>query len=330
MVLVLEGRLVTASAALAAAAGGTAERDSAAEGQVTLTGGPHLDPVVLMRLADDVLGPDAEAVVPGFSEDVGQVVSRAGHGHGVALPFLQREAFVLETPAQGQRRAVGRRQGTECERRTSLEGPGGRELQRPFRDSTPGLCLTSSGPENRMVPKRRLGIPTGRPANGTNEDAGGVLRGLSGGRGAGAGSERTSRLSTGVEGTGACGVVRPRTQKLEDAGPSAERRTRIPISLTSPGSSRSLSSSGSSEVGWVPRPGCLEGFLKGREDPVTWRLKTSDHHPVLPSPPPRAAASRSRACLAPAFLSAAGARARVARSPPVPYHLCHVREGPPH
>lgn len=328
MVLVLEGRLVTASAALAA--GGTAERDSAAEGQVTLTGGPHLDPVVLMRLADDVLGPDAEAVVPGFSEDVGQVVSRAGHGHGVALPFLQREAFVLETPAQGQRRAVGRRQGTECERRTSLEGPGGRELQRPFRDSTPGLCLTSSGPENRMVPKRRPGIPTGRPANGTNGDARGVLRGLSGGRGAGAGSERTSRLSTGVEGTGACGVVRLPTQKLEDAGPSAEHRTRIPISLTSPGSSRSLSSSGSSEVGWVPRPGCLEGFLKGREDPVTWRLKTSDHHPVLPSPPPRAAASRSRACLAPAFLSAAGARARVARSPPVPYHPCRVREGPPH
>lgn len=39
-------------------------------------------------------------------------------------------------------------------------------------------------------------------------------------------------------------------------------------SLTSPGSSRSLSSFGRSELGWAPRPGCLEGSLKGREGPI--------------------------------------------------------------
>lgn len=46
---------------------------------MSLTGGPHLDPVVLVCLADDVLSPDAEAVVPGVPEDVGQVVGCAGH-----------------------------------------------------------------------------------------------------------------------------------------------------------------------------------------------------------------------------------------------------------
>lgn len=67
--------------AVAVVAGGTGFccPCGSAEGVVTLTGGPHLDPVVLMRLADDVLGPDAEAVISRLSEDVGQVVSRAGH-----------------------------------------------------------------------------------------------------------------------------------------------------------------------------------------------------------------------------------------------------------
>ena len=77
-------------------------------GKVSLTGGPHLDLVVLVRLADDVLSLDAEAVVPGIPEDVGQVVSRAVHGHRVAFPFLQREAFGLKTPAHVQRGAAGK------------------------------------------------------------------------------------------------------------------------------------------------------------------------------------------------------------------------------
>lgn len=79
---------------------------SGAEGEVSLTGGPHLDPVVLMRLADDILGPDAEAVIPRVPEDVGQVVSCVGHGHWVTFPFLQRKALVLETPAHSQRGAA--------------------------------------------------------------------------------------------------------------------------------------------------------------------------------------------------------------------------------
>ena len=74
---------------------------------MSLTGGPHLDLVVLVRLADDVLSLDAEAVVPGIPEDVGQVVSHAVHGHRVAFPFLQREAFGLKTPAHVQRGAAG-------------------------------------------------------------------------------------------------------------------------------------------------------------------------------------------------------------------------------
>lgn len=79
------------------------------QGGVSLTGGPHLDPVILMGLADDVLGPDAEAVVPRVPEDVGQVVSCAGHRYRVTFPFLQGEALVLEAPAQGQRRAAQKR-----------------------------------------------------------------------------------------------------------------------------------------------------------------------------------------------------------------------------
>jgi hypothetical protein len=47
--------------------------------EALLTGGPHLDPVVLVCLADDILGSDAETIVPGVAEGVGQVVSRAGH-----------------------------------------------------------------------------------------------------------------------------------------------------------------------------------------------------------------------------------------------------------
>lgn len=74
----------------------------------SLTGGPHLDPVVLVCLADDVLSPDAEAVVSGVPEGVGQVVGRAGHRHRVAFPFLQRQALRLETPAHGQRGAAGK------------------------------------------------------------------------------------------------------------------------------------------------------------------------------------------------------------------------------
>lgn len=96
------------------------------QGEVSLTGGPHLDPVILMGLADDVLGPDAEAVVPRFPEDVGQVVSCAGHGYRVTFTLLQGEALMLETPAQGQRRAaqkcgpcVQKRLSKECEHRPS-------------------------------------------------------------------------------------------------------------------------------------------------------------------------------------------------------------------
>lgn len=79
---------------------------SGAEGAVSLTGGPHLDPVVLMCLADDILGPDAEAVVPRIPEDVGQVVSCVGHGYRVTFLFLQWEALMLETPAHSQRGAA--------------------------------------------------------------------------------------------------------------------------------------------------------------------------------------------------------------------------------
>lgn len=79
-----------------------------AEGKMSLTGGPHLDPVVLMRLTDDILSPDAEAVVPRIPEGMGQVVGCGGHGHRVAFPFLQREALGLEPPAHSQRGAVGK------------------------------------------------------------------------------------------------------------------------------------------------------------------------------------------------------------------------------
>lgn len=76
---------------------------------MSLTRGPHLDLVVLVRLADDVLSLDAEAVVPGIPEDVGQVVSCAVHCHREAFPFLQREALGLKTPAHIQRGAAGKR-----------------------------------------------------------------------------------------------------------------------------------------------------------------------------------------------------------------------------
>lgn len=83
---------------------GSCRLHGAAAGQeVSLTGGPHLDPVVLMCLADDILSPDAEAVVPRIAEGVGQIVSCAGHRHGVALSFLQGQALGLEPPAHGQR-----------------------------------------------------------------------------------------------------------------------------------------------------------------------------------------------------------------------------------
>ena len=76
---------------------------------MSLTGGPHLDLVILVCLADDVLSLDAEAVVPGIPEDVGQVVSSAVHCHREAFPFLQREALRLKTPAHIQRGAAGKR-----------------------------------------------------------------------------------------------------------------------------------------------------------------------------------------------------------------------------
>lgn len=75
---------------------------------MSLTGGPHLDPVVLMCPADDILGPDAEAVVPRVHDDGGHVVNCAGHGHRATLVFLQREALGLDAPAHGQRGAAGK------------------------------------------------------------------------------------------------------------------------------------------------------------------------------------------------------------------------------
>lgn len=145
-----------------------------AEGEVSLTGGPHLDPVVLVRLADDILGPDAETVVPRVPEGVGQVVRCAGHGHRVALPFLQREALRLETPAHGQRRAAGKcgrflRKGSVKRVSTDQvqDRPGGQALQCPFRDTTsscPGLSFMHSRPGDAMVQKRWSRTPKGIPS----------------------------------------------------------------------------------------------------------------------------------------------------------------------
>lgn len=112
-------------------------------------------------------------------------------------------------------------------------------------------------------------------------------------------------------------------QKVENPGPPRGHRTTFPTSLTSPGSSRSLSSFGSSEFGWAPRSGCLEGFLKGREDPVSpvakdTRLRApvawaGGQHPALPSALPRVAARLQRARLWAASPSAAGTRAASVR-----------------
>lgn len=145
-----------------------------AEGEVSLTGGPHLDPVVLMRLADDILGPNAETVVPRVPEGVGQVVRCAGHGHRVALPFLQREALRLETPAHGQRRAAGKcgrflKKGSVKRVSTDQvqDRPGGQELQCPFQDRTsscPGLSFMHSRPGDTMVQKRWSRTPKGIPS----------------------------------------------------------------------------------------------------------------------------------------------------------------------
>lgn len=110
---------------------------------MSLTGGPHLDLVVLVRLADDVLSLDAEAVVPGIPEDVGQVVSRAVHGHRVAFPFLQREALGLKTPAHVQRGAAGKWGGCFFSLPKGVstdqvqERSGSRELQCSSQERTP-------------------------------------------------------------------------------------------------------------------------------------------------------------------------------------------------
>lgn len=128
-----------------------------------LTGGPHLDPVVLMCLADDILSPDAEAVVPRITEGVGQVVSSGGHRHGVALSFLQGEALGLESPAHGQRRAAREPDGfsdmgQQGRSTDQVQGkPGGLELQCPFQDRTPSHPSPSipySTPGSTMMQKQ--------------------------------------------------------------------------------------------------------------------------------------------------------------------------------
>lgn len=73
------------------------------EGKVSLTGGPHLNPVVLVSLADSILGTEDEAVVPRVLEDVGQVKRCPGQQHRVALSVLQCETLRLEAPAHMQR-----------------------------------------------------------------------------------------------------------------------------------------------------------------------------------------------------------------------------------
>lgn len=73
---------------------------------MSLTGGPHLNPVVLVSLADGILSTEGEAVVPGVLEHVGQVKRCFGHQHRVALSVLQGETFRLEAPAQMQRWAT--------------------------------------------------------------------------------------------------------------------------------------------------------------------------------------------------------------------------------
>lgn len=74
-----------------------------AEGEVSLTGRPHLNPVVLVSLADSILSTEDEAVVPRVLEDVGQVKRCPGHQHSMALSVLQWETLRLEAPAHMQR-----------------------------------------------------------------------------------------------------------------------------------------------------------------------------------------------------------------------------------
>lgn len=73
---------------------------------MSLTGGPHLNPVVLVSLADSILSTEDEAVVPGVLEEVGQVKRCPGHQHRVALLVLQWETLWLEAPAHMQRWAM--------------------------------------------------------------------------------------------------------------------------------------------------------------------------------------------------------------------------------
>lgn len=73
---------------------------------MSLTGGPHLDPVELVSPADSVLGAEDEAVVPRVLEDVGHVERCSSHQHSMALSVLQHETFRLEAPAHMQRWAT--------------------------------------------------------------------------------------------------------------------------------------------------------------------------------------------------------------------------------
>lgn len=79
---------------------------TAAEGKVSLTGGPHLNPVELVCPADGILSSEDEAVVPRVLKDVGHVQRCAGHQHRVALSVLHWETFRLEAPAHLQRGAT--------------------------------------------------------------------------------------------------------------------------------------------------------------------------------------------------------------------------------
>lgn len=133
-VLMLAGSPVDSSGVGRGAPGAGSRTDRRTASQLSLTGGPHLDSVVLVRLADDVLSPDAEAVVAGVPEGVGQVVGHAGHRHWLALPFLQWQALGLEAPAHGQGWAVGH--GHRLQKQ-SREGHGPR-LRRPAWGGRPG------------------------------------------------------------------------------------------------------------------------------------------------------------------------------------------------
>lgn len=123
-----------------------------------------------MRPADDILGPDAEAVVAGLHEDGAHVVSRAGHGlPAVALVILQREAHGPEVPAHRHRRAAGKygrvsekAQQSVWARTKSKEGQAAMNSM-PFPDRTPsGPGLTPSrlggGGEQQWI---AVGTPRG-------------------------------------------------------------------------------------------------------------------------------------------------------------------------